>query len=81
MAASYHLLYLQSLTASKGNPALNELAEKYGKSVAQMSIRYCLQRETLPLPKSTHHEYIAENADVDFDIAAEDMATLDAFTT
>ena len=64
-----------------GNPALKKLAEKYGKTVAQISIRYCLQHGTLPLPKSTHHEYIAENADVDFEIAAEDMATLDAVTT
>jgi diketogulonate reductase-like aldo/keto reductase len=64
-----------------GNSALKEMAEKYGKSVAQISIRYCLQHDTLPLPKSTHDDYIAENADVNFEIAAEDMATLDAFTT
>src|SRR5262249_35166134 len=64
-----------------GDSALRKMAEKYGKTVAQISIRYCLQHDTLPLPKSTHDEYIAENADVDFDIAAEDMATLDAFTT
>jgi diketogulonate reductase-like aldo/keto reductase len=64
-----------------GNAALKELAEKYGKSVAQLSIRYCLQRDTLPLPKSTHDEYIAENADVDFVISAGDMVTLDAMTT
>ena len=64
-----------------GNSALRAMAEKYGKSVAQISIRYCLQHDTLPLPKSTHDEYIAENADVDFEIAAEDMATLDALTT
>jgi diketogulonate reductase-like aldo/keto reductase len=64
-----------------GNPELRKMAEKYGKTVAQISIRYCLQHATLPLPKSTHHEYIAENADVDFDIVAEDMVTLDALTT
>jgi diketogulonate reductase-like aldo/keto reductase len=63
-----------------GDSALREMAEQYGKSVAQIAIRYCLQRETLPLPKSTHDEYIAENANVDFDIAAGDMATLDALT-
>jgi diketogulonate reductase-like aldo/keto reductase len=64
-----------------GDPALSKIAERYGKSVAQLSIRYCLQHATLPLPKSTHDDYIAENADVDFDIAAEDMATLDDLTT
>jgi diketogulonate reductase-like aldo/keto reductase len=62
------------------NPALKKMAGKYGKTVAQISICYCLQHGTLPLPKSTHDEYIAENADVDFAIAAEDMATLDALS-
>jgi diketogulonate reductase-like aldo/keto reductase len=63
------------------NPDLQKVAEKYDKTVAQISIRYCLQHDTLPLPKSTHDEYIAENADVDFEISAEDMASLDAFST
>jgi len=63
------------------NPALREMADKYGKSVAQISIRYCLQHETLPLPKSTHDEYIAENADVDFALSPEDMAALDVLRT
>ncbi len=62
------------------NPTLKHMAAKYGKTVAQISIRYCLQHDTLPLPKSTHDEYIAENADVDFAISAEDMAALDALT-
>ncbi len=64
-----------------GNPALRTMAGKYGKTVAQISIRYCLQRDTLPLPKSTHDEYIAENADIDFEISPEDMAALDVLTT
>jgi diketogulonate reductase-like aldo/keto reductase len=59
------------------NEDLQNIAEKYGKTVAQVSIRYCLQRDTLPLPKSTHEEYIQQNADVDFEISPEDMATLD----
>lgn len=64
-----------------GNPELRTVAEKYGKTVAQISIRYCLQHDTLPLPKSTHDEYIAENANVDFEISPEDMAALDVLTT
>lgn len=63
------------------NDQLKKMAEKYGKTVAQISIRYCLQHGTLPLPKSTHDEFIVQNADVDFEIAAEDMATLDALKT
>jgi diketogulonate reductase-like aldo/keto reductase len=59
------------------NVEIHKLADKYGKSIAQISIRYTLQRGTLPLPKSTHEQYILENADVDFEIGPEDMAYLD----
>lgn len=62
------------------HPDLKKVAGRYGKTVAQISIRYCLQHDTLPLPKSTHDEYIAENADVDFEISTEDMAVLDALS-
>jgi diketogulonate reductase-like aldo/keto reductase len=54
------------------------IAEKYGKSVAQVSIRYLLQKDILPLPKSTTPTRIVENADVDFELSAEDVAALDA---
>lgn len=60
------------------NDDLKKMAQKYDKTVAQLSIRYCLQHDTLPLPKSTHDEFIAQNADVDFEISADDMAILDA---
>lgn len=63
------------------NPALSAMAGKYGKTVAQIAIRYCLQHATLPLPKSTHDAYIAENADVDFAISPEDMTALDILST
>lgn len=53
------------------------IAAKYGKSVAQVSIRYVLQKNALPLPKSTHPEYIRHNLDIDFEISAEDMKLLD----
>ncbi|MGN7800523.1 aldo/keto reductase [Leifsonia sp. 22587] len=60
------------------NADIREIAEKYGKSVAQVSIRYLLQKDILPLPKSTTPERIRENADVDFELSAEDVAALDA---
>jgi diketogulonate reductase-like aldo/keto reductase len=59
------------------NPAIGEVAGRYGKSVAQVCIRYVLQKGIAPLPKSTHPERIRQNADVDFEISSDDMALLD----
>ncbi len=59
------------------NEVIKAMASKYQSSVAQVAIRYCLQHGTLPLPKSTHEDYIAQNLDVDFAITEEDMAILD----
>lgn len=55
-----------------------EIAKKYKVSVAQVCMRYLLQKELLPLPKSTHANRIAENAEVEFTIQEEDMKTLDS---
>ncbi len=62
-----------------GNETLCAIAAHYGKSVAQLCIRWCLQHDTLPLPKSVTPSRILENTDVfDFTISDEDMATIDA---
>ncbi|MCL2316245.1 MAG: aldo/keto reductase [Actinomycetia bacterium] len=63
-----------------GQPDLVAMAARYDVSVAQLCIRYTLQKDTLPLPKSTHAEFIRANTQVDFLIADADMATLDALT-
>lgn len=55
---------------------LNALARKYGVGIAQLCIRYCLQLGLLPLPKTTSAQHMRENAEVDFAILDEDMATL-----
>ncbi len=55
------------------NPEVKKLADKYEKTVAQICIRYTLQRGTVTLPKSTHEEYILQNADVNFVIDEQDM--------
>lgn len=56
---------------------LNEMAAKYGKSVAQLCVRFALQCGILPLPKSTKPERIAANAEVfDFVISDEDVKTI-----
>jgi len=60
------------------DPTLVEISNKYGKTTGQILIRYCLQKNWVPLPKSDNPERIAQNADVyGFDISKEDMATLD----
>lgn len=60
------------------DPTVGEVAKGYSKTAAQVLIRYCLQKGWVPLPKSTHKERIVENTQLyDFEISAEDMATLD----
>lgn len=62
-------------------PAIQEIADKYNKSVAQVALRWSLQHGFLPLPKSTHKERIVENGQVfDFELSADDMAALDKLT-
>jgi len=60
------------------NEKLITIAQKYNTTLPKICIRYVLQREVLPLPKSTHPEYISENIDVDFEITEEDMAYLNS---
>lgn len=60
------------------NPIIGEVAKKYAVSPAQICIRYCIQKNTAPLPKSTHEARIIQNTQVDFEIAPADMAILEA---
>lgn len=54
-------------------------AEKYGKSPAQICIRWCIQNNTLPLPKTKTAERIRENLDIfDFEITQRDMELMNA---
>lgn len=60
-----------------GLPELVAMAEKYGKSVAQMLIRWHLQRGNIVIPKSVHKERIFANFDVfDFELAEDDMEAI-----
>ncbi len=56
-----------------------ELAEKYNKTIAQVVLRWDLQKGVVTIPKSSNKQRIAENAEVfDFALSEEDMARLDA---
>ncbi len=56
------------------NPALLEIAKKYQKSVAQICLRWIIQNEVIPLPKSITPSRIKQNLDVfDFELTPEDM--------
>lgn len=61
------------------DPRLAAVAARYGKSVAQVCIRYAIQHGLVALPKSTHLARIVENGEVDFVIGDEDMGLLDSF--
>ena len=58
------------------HPVVTEMAVRYGVSVPQLCIRFCLQLSTLPLPKTRHIERMRQNADVDFIISDSDMQQL-----
>ncbi|RDW63456.1 aldo-keto reductase-1 [Coleophoma cylindrospora] len=60
------------------DPLLKALAEKYGKSPAQILLRWSVQQGFVPLPKSEKENRMRENADIfDFELSADDMKTLE----
>lgn len=61
------------------NVDLQEIADKYSKSVAQVILRWDLQNGVITIPKSTKEHRIAENATVfDFELTADDMKRIDS---
>lgn len=61
------------------HPAIVDAAKKYGRTPAQILIRWALQHDLVVLPKSAKRERIIENAAVfDFEIEPRDMAALDS---
>ncbi|HEY3726171.1 MAG TPA: aldo/keto reductase [Solirubrobacteraceae bacterium] len=59
-------------------PKVAQIAERAGRTPAQVLLRWCIQRQTIVLPKSTHRERIEENAQLfDFALSDEDMTVLD----
>ena len=67
---------LHNLTS---DPVLVEIGEKYGKTAAQVVLRWDVQNGVITIPKSTHKERIEENYDIfDFELTEEDMARITA---
>lgn len=59
------------------NETIQNMAKTYGVTPAQLCIRYCIEKGTAPLPKSTHESRIIENTGLDFKMKEEDVAFLD----
>jgi diketogulonate reductase-like aldo/keto reductase len=58
------------------NDRVATIADKYGATVPQLCIRYTLQLGTVSLPKTANPEHMRSNAQLDFEISAEDMDAL-----
>ena len=67
------------------NPVLSEIGGQYSRSVAQVILRWFIQRDVVVIPKSVRPERMTENIDVfDFELSGDDMtriAELDTGTT
>ena len=64
------------------NPVLAEIGHKCGKSVAQVALRWLIQRGVIIIPKSTHIERMQQNIDIfDFSLSDEDMAAIATLDT
>jgi diketogulonate reductase-like aldo/keto reductase len=61
------------------NQRVQQIAERMGRTPAQVLLRWCVQRDLVVVTKSTHRERIEENAQIfDFTLSDADMAALDA---
>ena len=59
-------------------PTLLNIAQKHNKSVAQICLKYAIQNNVIPLPKSVTPDRIRENIDIfDFELSSSDLAAID----
>lgn len=63
------------------HPVLTGIGDKYGKSAAQVALRWNIQRGVVVIPKSVHADRIRQNIDVfDFELTPEDMSKINALS-
>ncbi|APX71380.1 aldo/keto reductase [Companilactobacillus allii] len=80
-----HNIYLEAWSplgggAVLGDTRLKKIADKYNKSVAQVILRWDLQRGIITIPKSVHEARIIQNADIyDFELDDKDVAEINGF--
>lgn len=61
------------------HPVLTEIGNKYGKTPAQVALKWNVQRGVVIIPKSTHIERMEQNMDIwDFELSADEMAKITA---
>ena len=59
------------------NPVLTEIGAKYGKTPAQVGLRYLVQRDIIVIPKSIHKERMEQNFNImDFELSSDDMKAI-----
>jgi diketogulonate reductase-like aldo/keto reductase len=73
---------LEGYSALRGgtldDPTIGEIAQRLGRTPAQVIVRWHLQHRVVVIPKSVHPDRIRSNADVaGFQLSAEDMAAID----
>lgn len=59
------------------HPEIEKIAQKYNTTIPKICLRYCIEKNTLPIPKSVHENRIIDNLDIDFKMSEEDIAYLD----
>ncbi len=68
-------------TRGFGDPRVREVSARYGKTPAQIYLRWSLQHEVVVIPKSSNRERLIENTDIfDFTISPGDMRLLDSLS-
>ena len=70
--------FAEGLKGMFNEPVLADIAAKYGKTPAQVILRWNVQQGVIVIPKSVHRERMEENLDIwDFELDAEDMGQIE----